>query len=325
MVVGIALVRTVYCVSPILARPDGKVRFCALTAFTMSVGVSPLAWSLTGSMSTMICRYLPPSGVGKVTPVNRGELLAQVVDPVIVELLFIEPIGAQAELQHRNARGVVRHHGRRLYAGRHQGADRIRRRDDLGDGEIEVDVRLEIDLLYRDAVERLRLHIFDAVDIRADRVLAVGGDALLHLRRAQARVLPDHRDDRNVDLREDVLRHDRDGRDAEKHNQCREDVEGVRKPQREANYAHGSCSRRLMTLRGAVTLHVASLSVAMGRNACSTMGSAILLRDWLCRRASDCRELACSWAMRAGVQSAAKRKAPRLSTSREGRNSRCQE
>src|ERR1700745_3278730 len=42
MVVGIALGRTVYWVSPILARPDGKVRLWALTAFTTSVGVKPL-------------------------------------------------------------------------------------------------------------------------------------------------------------------------------------------------------------------------------------------------------------------------------------------
>jgi len=28
------LVRTVYCVSPILVSPDAKVRFCALTALT---------------------------------------------------------------------------------------------------------------------------------------------------------------------------------------------------------------------------------------------------------------------------------------------------
>ena len=68
MLAGIALVRTVYWVSPILARPDGKVRFCALTAFTTSVGVSPRETSLTGSMSTMIWRYLPPPGVGNVTP-----------------------------------------------------------------------------------------------------------------------------------------------------------------------------------------------------------------------------------------------------------------
>ena len=43
LVLGTALVRTVYCVSPIFAVPDGKVRFCAFTALTTSVGVRPLA------------------------------------------------------------------------------------------------------------------------------------------------------------------------------------------------------------------------------------------------------------------------------------------
>ena len=68
IVAGVALVRTVYCVSPIFAVPDGSVRFCALTAFTTSSGVSPRASSLSGSISTMIWRYLPPAGVGSVTP-----------------------------------------------------------------------------------------------------------------------------------------------------------------------------------------------------------------------------------------------------------------
>jgi hypothetical protein len=68
IVVGIALVRTVYCFSPILAKPDGSVRFSAFTALTTSVGVRPLACSFVGSISTMICRYFPPSGVGNVTP-----------------------------------------------------------------------------------------------------------------------------------------------------------------------------------------------------------------------------------------------------------------
>ena len=65
---GVALVRTVYWVFPIFAVPDGNVRFCVLTAFTMSSGVSPRDRSLSGSISTMIWRYLPPAGVGKVTP-----------------------------------------------------------------------------------------------------------------------------------------------------------------------------------------------------------------------------------------------------------------
>ena len=43
MLVGIALVRMVYCLSPILAKPDGRVRFWTLIAFTTSVGVKPLA------------------------------------------------------------------------------------------------------------------------------------------------------------------------------------------------------------------------------------------------------------------------------------------
>ena len=65
---GVALVRTVYWVLPIFAVPDGSVRFCVLTALTMSSGVSPRDKSLSGSISTMIWRYLPPAGVGSVTP-----------------------------------------------------------------------------------------------------------------------------------------------------------------------------------------------------------------------------------------------------------------
>ena len=65
---GIALVRTVYSVLPIFSSPPGRVRFCALTALTTSSGVRPLASSFVGSMSTMIWRYLPPAGVGSVTP-----------------------------------------------------------------------------------------------------------------------------------------------------------------------------------------------------------------------------------------------------------------
>ena len=69
-------------------------------------------------------------------------------------------------------------------------------------------------------------------------VLAVGGDALLHLRRAEAGVLPDHGHDRNVDLRKDVGRHRDDGRDAEKQDQRGHHVECMGKSQREANDAH---------------------------------------------------------------------------------------
>src|SRR5215469_13284142 len=47
--------------------------------------------------------------------------------------------------------------------------------------------------LHRDAVDGLGLDVLDAVDVGADRVLAVGRKALLHLSRVEAGVLPDHR------------------------------------------------------------------------------------------------------------------------------------
>ena len=68
MLAGVALVNTEYWVSPIFAVPDGSVRFCALTALTTSSGVSPREMSFAGSISTMIWRYFPPAGVGRVTP-----------------------------------------------------------------------------------------------------------------------------------------------------------------------------------------------------------------------------------------------------------------
>ena len=116
---------------------------------------------------------------------NRRELLAHAVDAVVVELLLVEGVGAQADLKNRHTRGVVLHDDRRLDAGRHQGADGVRAATICAIARSMIDVGLEIDLLNREAVQRLRLDILDAVDVGADRVLAVGGDPLLHLRRVR--------------------------------------------------------------------------------------------------------------------------------------------
>ena len=189
MVAGIALVRTVYWVLPIFAVPAGNVRFCVLTALTTSSGVKTSGQQL---VRIDIDHDLPVFAAGRGRQRHAGDrrqLLAHAVDAVIVELLLVQAVGAEAELKHRHARRVELHDDRRLNSGRHQRADCIGRRDDLRDREVEIHVRLEIDLLNRQSVERLRLDILDAVDVGADRILAVGGDALLHLRRAEAGVL----------------------------------------------------------------------------------------------------------------------------------------
>jgi hypothetical protein len=170
--------------------------------------------------------------------VDRGELLAQAVDAVVVELLLVQRVGRKPDLQHGHAGCIVLHHHRRLDARRHQHADEVGGRDDLRNREVEVDVRLEEHLLHRDAVQRLGLNVLDAVDAGGQCELAVGRDALLHLGRRQPGVLPDDGHDGDVDLGKDVRRHRHNRGRAKEQHQHRQHVKGVGKSQCEANNSH---------------------------------------------------------------------------------------
>ena len=57
---GEAFMRTVYSISPSLAVPEGRIRFCVFTALTTSAGARPRACSACMSRSTEITRILPP-------------------------------------------------------------------------------------------------------------------------------------------------------------------------------------------------------------------------------------------------------------------------
>ncbi len=59
---------TLYSCVPIFAVPPGRIRFCALIAFTTSIGASPFACSARVSRSTTIWRILPPNGSGTAAP-----------------------------------------------------------------------------------------------------------------------------------------------------------------------------------------------------------------------------------------------------------------
>src|SRR5206468_7213054 len=98
--------------------------------------------------------------------------------------------------------------------------------------EVEIYVRLKEDFLDGQAIQSLSLHVLDAVDVGTDRILAVGTDALFHSRRAEPGILPDHRHDRDSDLRKYVGRHGADRRDAEKENESCQHVERMGKSQR---------------------------------------------------------------------------------------------
>ncbi len=169
---------------------------------------------------------------------NRRQILANAVNTEIIELLFVQAVRIEAELQHRNARRIELYDDGRLDPGRHQRPNGIRRRNDLCDSKVEIDVWLEVDLLDRQTIEGLRFHVLDAVDVGADGVLAVGADALLHFRRGETGVLPNHRHHGNADFGKDICRHRPDRGDAEKQDQRRHHIECVRKSEGETNDPH---------------------------------------------------------------------------------------
>jgi hypothetical protein len=104
--------------------------------------------------------------------------------------------------------------------------------------EVEIDVLLEVDLLHRQAGQGLCLDVLDTVDVGADGILTIGGDALLHLGRAESGIAPDHRHHRNLDFGEDVRPHGSYCDNAEKKDQGGHHVERMRKSKREPNDAH---------------------------------------------------------------------------------------
>src|SRR3989442_1508632 len=79
-----------------------------------------------------------------------------------------------------------------------------------------------------DAGERLRLDVLDAVDGRGHRALGDGDHAALDLVRRESVVIPDDRDDGDVDLGEDVDRGSHDRQHAADGDQQRHHDEGVR-------------------------------------------------------------------------------------------------
>ena len=63
-------------------------------------------------------------------------------------------------------------------------------------------------------------------------------DAVGHLLRGEALVLPDDGHHRNVDIGKDIDRHVEDRQRAEDHEQQRKNGEGIGPSQRESNYPH---------------------------------------------------------------------------------------
>ncbi len=169
---------------------------------------------------------------------DRGDLLANAIDAVVVELRLRNRLAAERELDDRHARRVVLKDERRHRARRHSSQNCLRHRRDLRQRGFDVHVRLEVDLDDADARIGVRFDRSHVADRRRDRVLGERRDPRGHVLRRQPVKVPDDRDDRDVDLLEDVGRGRHDRRDAEQQDRESHDDEGVGAPEREPNDPH---------------------------------------------------------------------------------------
>ncbi len=101
-------------------------------------------------------------------------------------------------------------------------------RGDLRDGHVDLDVGVEVDPNHGDAVVGLRFDVFDVVDVGGEAALKIRNDALFHLLRGKTRVLPEHADDGDVNIGENIHRHGDDGGHAQEGDENGHDHEGIR-------------------------------------------------------------------------------------------------
>ena len=174
-------------------------------------------------------------GQRHLSALDGGQLRADKIEAVIVELRFGERRAAGGDLNDRHIACAVLHDQRRLNAGRQHAQDGLRDGGHLRDSRRNVRVGMKEDFDHADAEHGLRFHMLDVVDRRGHRALAVRDDAPFHFLGGHAVVLPDHAHDRDVNLRQNVGGHPKDRHDPQDRNQNRHDDERVGVTERDSN------------------------------------------------------------------------------------------
>ena len=184
---GDAFMRTLYSVSPNLTVPEGRIRFCVLTAATTSAGARPRACMRRQIEVDRDHADLAAVRERDRDARDRDELRAQLVHRGVEHRLLGQRRARQRELDDRDARRRVLDDERRRDARRQLPHLRLHDRDDLRERGLDVRGRLEEDLDDRDAGERARLDVLDVAHRRGQPALALAGDALPHLLRVAGR------------------------------------------------------------------------------------------------------------------------------------------
>jgi hypothetical protein len=139
----------------------------------------------------------------------------------------IKPPSSETHLYDWNAGSVVLQHIGRQVPCRHQSQERPRQRGYLRNRKVNLDIGLKVNLNNSDTAVGLRFGVLDVLDAGWERALAYPDDSLGHVI-IEAAVNTDHADDRDIDVRQNVGGHRRDGSHAENRNQRRDNNERVR-------------------------------------------------------------------------------------------------
>ena len=135
--------------------------------------------------------------------------------------------------RHRHRRGVEAENHWRRNIRRQRLDDGLRNRDDFSLGRRNVALRLEINLDDADAVVGVAFDMVEALDRRGQLAFVIEGDAARHVLRQKTGIGPDHRDDRNTNIREHVGRRFEDRHDPVEQNRDGQNDEGVRPLERD--------------------------------------------------------------------------------------------
>ncbi len=129
---------------------------------------------------------LPAVGKGHLGALDGGELGADEVQAVVVELLLRQRLARDGELQDRDAGRAVAHDQRRRHPLRQEPEESLDQRGNLRLGRRHVRALMEEDLDHAHPVHGLGLHVLDVVDGGSHGALGHRQNALLHIVRRES-------------------------------------------------------------------------------------------------------------------------------------------
>ena len=177
-------------------------------------------------------------GGGCLQTGDREKFDPNEVQRVVEDLCLGQRLAAEDHLHDGDGGGIGPDHDWRSEAGRHDAKRRAVDRIDLSDRRPDIGALVEVNLDQPCTRYAVGFDALDAVDCSGVGALADDHDAAFHLLGRQARVVPAHEYDRDVDLRKEVDDHLLHRQIAEQQDQQRKHGNGIRPAQCQPHECH---------------------------------------------------------------------------------------